>query len=209
MTLFTCKEWDEEKVSEIEKTFGNVMDVLKWGFKTYQEDIIYVSSFSPEDTVLLDFISKMKRDATIWFIDTNLHLPETYHYIEQVKKRYSSLQIKLMNPELSLEEQTAAFGSDLWTYDPHKCCQIRINTPLKAILSGHRAWISSKRRRCPASEQHYITKDEYFKMIKIYPLIYWTWEDVWDYINQHHLPYHKAYDKGDQTVSCYPCFFRK
>jgi 3'-phosphoadenosine 5'-phosphosulfate sulfotransferase (PAPS reductase)/FAD synthetase len=38
------------------------------------------------------------------------------------------------------------------------------------------------------AKTNFINKDERFKSIKVCPLIYWTEDNVWDYIKHHDLP---------------------
>ena len=42
---------------------------------------------------------------------------------------------------------------------------------------------------------NFINKDERFKSVKVCPLIYWTEDEVWDYIKKHDLPYNALHDQ--------------
>ena len=73
--------WDDDIVSEIESQFKDSLDVLKWAYREYENDIVYSCSFGAEGIVLIHLISKVKKDATIVFLDTDLHFRETYALI--------------------------------------------------------------------------------------------------------------------------------
>ncbi len=62
--------------------------------------------------VLINLISKVKKDAQIVFLDTGIHFQETYDLIDRVKERYPELSIKLKKPDLTLEEQTEKHGAN-------------------------------------------------------------------------------------------------
>ena len=55
--------------------------------------------------VLIDLISKVKKNARIIFLDTEFHFKETYQLIERVKAKYPELQIELVKSNVSVDEQ--------------------------------------------------------------------------------------------------------
>lgn len=181
--------------------------VLKWAYDNFGESIIYSCSFGAEGMVLIDLISKVKKDARIAFLDTDLHFQETYDLIDRVKERYPSLRIELKKPDLTVEQQAEKHGKALWKSDPNQCCFIRKIKPLEDVLSGSSAWISGLRREQSPSRRNtdFVNKDERFKSIKVCPLIHWTWDDVWDYIESHDLPYNELHDFQYPSIGCIPC----
>lgn len=195
-----------EKLTLDEETKG-AYDILKWAYDTYSESIVYACSFGAESMVLIHIISQIKPDAQIVFLDTDLHFQETYDLIEDVKQRFPQLRIEMKKPDLTLEEQAEKYQPALWKANPNQCCYIRKIKPLEEVLSGAVAWISGLRRAQSPTRAHtnFINKDERFKSIKICPLIYWTEEEVWDYINDNHLPYNALHDQHYPSIGCIPC----
>lgn len=182
--------------------------VLKWAYKKYREEnIIYASSFGAEGIVLIDLIRKVKPNAHIIFLDTDLHFPETYDVIKRIEKKFPSLKIEKKKPALSLDEQSTQFGSALWKRDPNQCCHFRKVIPLRDTLITKDAWISGLRREQSPTRANinFINKDDKFQNIKICPLIHWTWEDVWTYIRDNDLPYNELHDQGYPSIGCFPC----
>src|SRR5690606_21295760 len=184
-------------------------DILQWAYESYGEDIVYACSFGAEGMVLIDLISKVKSDAEVVFLDTDVHFNQTYELIERVKKRYPKLNIRMKKPELTLEEQASQFGDELWNSQPDKCCDIRKVKPLEQTLSGAQAWISGLRREQSASRSKtdFINKDNRFKSVKVCPLIHWTWDDVWQYIQLNGLEYNILHDEGYPSIGCKHCSF--
>ncbi|MBT1248842.1 phosphoadenylyl-sulfate reductase [Bacillus licheniformis] len=204
--VLTYSTWDEKASEEVMDTFSGEMDVLKWAYSTYQK-IVYACSFGAEGIVLIDLISKVVKEADIVFLDTGLHFPETYELINEVKDRYPGLSIHFLKPGLSVEEQEKRYGSELWKRQPDQCCRLRKIEPLREHLSGMEAWITGLRREQSETRKHvrYINKDDNFKLIKICPLIHWTWEDVWTYIKLNQLTYHKLHDQDYPSIGCEVC----
>ena len=181
--------------------------VVDWAYETYGDEIIYACSFGAEGIVLIDLISSVKEDASIVFLDTDLHFQETYELIEKVKRRYPLLQINMKKPALTLEEQASQYGSALWRRDANQCCYLRKIKPLEDALDGATTWISGLRRdQSPSrSNTNFVNKDERFQSIKVCPLIYWTWEDVWSYIRLNNLDYNELHDQKYPSIGCIPC----
>ncbi|ASF39134.1 phosphoadenosine phosphosulfate reductase [Halobacillus halophilus] len=185
------------------------LEVLKWAYDTYGSSITYACSFGAEGIVLIDLIAKVKKDAHIVFLDTEIHFQETYDLIDKVKKKYPDLNIEMKKPELTLDQQAEKHGSALWKREPDKCCFIRKIKPLEEALSGATAWVSGLRREQSVSRSHtnFVNKDDRFESIKVCPLIYWTWDDVWQYIRLNDLDYNDLHDKGYPSIGCIPCTF--
>ena len=181
---------------DITNSTKGAYDILKWAYDSYGDEIVYSCSFGAEGMILIDLISQVKADAKIVFLDTDLHFQETYDLIDRVKERYPKLQIELKKPDLTLDEQSEQYGTALWKKDPNQCCYIRKIKPLEEVLAGATAWVSGLRREQSPSRQHtnFINKDERFKSVKVCPLIHWTWDDVWEYIETHDLTYNELHD---------------
>ena len=206
MTL-TYATWHDETVENVQRRFKDSLDVLKWAYHEYGDEIVYACSFGAEGIVLIDLISKVKKDARVVFLDTDLHFDETYELIDQVKNRYPQLKIEMVKPALSLDEQAAVYGDKLWERDPNECCRIRKVEPLRHELTGVTAWISGLRREQSETRKRteYVNKDSKFQSVKICPLIHWSWKDVWTYIMNHSLPYNVLHDRGYPSIGCKTC----
>ncbi|WP_026571558.1 phosphoadenylyl-sulfate reductase [Sediminibacillus terrae] len=203
----TFETWEERKKQQLDLQLKDFMDVIKWAYRTYEDRIAYACSFGAEGMVLIDLISKVKPEAKVIFLDTGLHFSETYSLIEKVKQKYPMLDLILAKPALTLEQQAAEHGENLWEKNPDLCCHIRKIEPLQQQLQDVDAWISGLRREQSPSRSmvDYVNKDEKFGKIKICPLIHWTWEDVWNYIKLNQLPYNELHDQHYPSIGCSKC----
>ncbi|WP_174735095.1 phosphoadenylyl-sulfate reductase [Mesobacillus harenae] len=203
----TFETWDDEKVNMLITECSDFMGVLKWAFREYGDKLVYACSFGAEGIVLLDLISKVTSQAKVIFLDTDLHFKETYQLIDKIKSKYPNLQIDLVQPSLTLNQQKELHGDKLWESNPNLCCQIRKIEPLTDQLSGVHAWISGLRREQSPTRKNiqFINKDSRFKRVKICPLIQWTWKDVWEYIKLNNLPYNELHDRNYPSIGCEKC----
>jgi phosphoadenosine phosphosulfate reductase len=195
-----------EQVNQ-ELSKSDTLDVLKWGYREFGDDLVYACSFGAEGMVLIDLIYKVKKDARIIFLDTNFHFKETYELIDRIKAKYPQLHIELIQPELTVEEQKEQHGDQLWETRPDLCCQIRKVRPLEKALTGSRAWLSGLRREQSPTRANtqFVNQDNKFKSIKVCPLIHWSWDDVWTYIKTFNLPYNELHDKDYPSIGCEHC----
>ncbi|MGE7943484.1 phosphoadenylyl-sulfate reductase [Lysinibacillus xylanilyticus] len=206
--MLTYATWHEPTMDfNVDETYKAALEVLQWSYTEYGEDIVYACSFGIEGIVLIDLISKVKPDAAIVFLDTDVHFKETYETIDRVKEKYPQLNIIMQKSALTLEQQAAQYGDELWKSNPNKCCEIRKIKPLHEALAGAKAWISGLRREQSATRQNtnFINRDDKFKSIKICPLIHWTWKDVWRYVSKFNLPYNPLHDRGYPSIGCEHC----
>ena len=113
--MLTYETWQEPNQSfSIENDDKGALEVLKWSFQEYGQNIVYACSFGIEGIVLIDLIAKVQPNAQIVFLDTDVHFKETYETIERVREKYPTLDIVLKKPALTLEQQAEQFGDKLW-----------------------------------------------------------------------------------------------
>ncbi|KEZ50027.1 phosphoadenylyl-sulfate reductase [Metabacillus indicus] len=206
--MLTYITWQEhEQTFETDDGYSGALNVLNWAYGHYGEEIVYACSFGIEGIVLIDLISKVKPDASIVFLDTDVHFKETYETIERVKEKYPKLRITMKKPALTLAEQAEQHGDKLWETNPNQCCAIRKLQPLNETLSQSKAWISGLRREQSETRKNvqFINKDDKFQSVKVCPLIHWTWKDVWRYVHKNDLPYNPLHDQGYPSIGCFHC----
>ena len=88
------------------------------------------------------------------------------------------------------------------------CCGVRKVEPLKRALKGLDAWMTGLRREqtVTRADVHRIELDEdHGNIIKINPLVDWSYDDVWDYIGRNSVPYNRLHKKGYPSIGCAPC----
>jgi len=193
-----------ELAEEFEKSGAE--ELLDWALGQFHPEIALACSFGAEDMVLVDILSGLRADFSVFTLDTHLLFPETYQLMERVRERYR-LSLRIFEPDISLEEMEIRYGKELFYTNPDLCCQLRKIQPLKKALSGLRAWITGIRReQAPTrARAKKIELDSKFGLIKINPLVDWTHEQVWDYIRKRGVPYNPLHDRNYPSIGCAPC----
>lgn len=78
---------------------------------------------------------------------------------------------------------------------------------MQKYLSDKNPWISGIRRsQGDARKQGYIIEwDAKNTVVKIYPLVFWTADQVWDEISKQDLPYNPLHNEGYPSIGCISC----
>lgn len=172
-----------------------------------------ISFSGAEDVALIEMATKLIDKPAIFTLDTGRLHPETYEFIETVRRHYE-LPIETLHPDPQrLSQLIQSKGLFSFYEDGHEeCCSIRKVAPLRAKLATVDAWITGQRRdQSPTrAEVPIVQLDSSFSspehpVIKINPLANWSSEDVWNYIRLFDVPYNELHDAGFISIGCEPC----
>jgi phosphoadenosine phosphosulfate reductase len=201
----------QEQIDEINSKLKTPEDALRWAYDTFGDKIAKASSFGAEDSVVTDMIIKISPKARFFTLDTGRLNQETYDVMEELSKKYN-IKLEVMFPDTNeVQEMVRTKGINLFyeSIENRKlCCEIRKVHPLNKILSTLDAWITGLRR--DQNENRSKAKmveidDLHGGIIKVNPIIDWTWEQTLNYIKEHKIPYNKLLDKGYTSIGCEPC----
>jgi phosphoadenosine phosphosulfate reductase len=158
--------------------------------------------------IVLSLLRKRLPDVPVLFLDTGYHFAATYEYRDQVAKEWSLNLVNVL-PKKTVPQQESKFGI-LYREDPTKCCQLRKVEPLMESLEPYELWFTGLRREqsptrknLKKAEQHRLPTGK--TLLKVSPLVDWTWAQVWEYTGKHSLSYLPQYDQGYASIGCEPC----
>ena len=66
----------------------SAQEILQWAISTYGKKAGLASSFGMEDMVLIDLLSKLEGEVTIFTLDTGRLHEETYEVMERARSKY-------------------------------------------------------------------------------------------------------------------------
>lgn len=174
---------------------------------------LWLSFSGADDIVVLDMAWKINPDIRVFTLDTGRLHPETYRFIEQVRKHYG-IQIEVLSPDnQTLEAYVKEKGLfDFYESGHGECCGIRKIAPLRRKLSGVEGWITGQRKdqsptrtNVPVIEVDSAFSTSERSLIKFNPLANYTSEDVWNYIRMLEIPYNSLHERGFVSIGCEPC----
>lgn len=177
-------------------------------------DNISLSFSGAEDVVLIDLATKIRPNITAFCLDTGRLHPQTYQFIDKVRKHYK-IDIDILFPDAdAVREMTSQKGLFSFYEDNHQeCCSIRKIGPLKKKLLTLDAWVTGQRKdQSPGTRAGIpvIQEDRVFSrpgetLTKFNPLANWSSNQVWDYIRAYQVPYNPLHDQGFVSIGCEPC----
>ncbi|MBM3904744.1 MAG: phosphoadenylyl-sulfate reductase [Thaumarchaeota archaeon] len=203
--------YTQEEIDKVNARLKTPEDALRWAYETFGNKIAKASSFGPEDSVVTDMIIQVNPKARFFTLDTGRLNQETYDVMDAIAKKYN-INFEVMFPEtLAVEEMVRTKGINLF-YDSVEnrklCCEIRKVRPLNKILSTLDAWVTGLRRDQNENRSHaaMVELDHlHGGIVKVNPIIEWTWDQVLSYIKERNLPYNKLLDGGYTSIGCEPC----
>jgi len=167
-----------------------------------------------EDVVLVHMASEAGLPYSVFCLDTGRLHPETYRFVDAVRKRYG-VEIALMSPDTAtLQALVKRKGLFSFYEDGHEeCCGVRKVEPLRRALGTLRAWATGQRRdQSPATRSAIaaVERDRTFSglqgaLIKLNPLAGWTSAQTWQYIRENNVPHNSLHEHGYVSIGCEPC----
>lgn len=190
----------------------NPRTILKAALAHFEN--IAISFSGAEDVVLIDMALQVRKDIQVFSLDTGRLHPETYRFMEQVRKHYG-IVIEVLSPNReALDSFVKEKGLFSFYDDGHsECCAIRKVEPLRRKLATLDAWITGQRKDQSQDTRSDIPEaqlDGAFSspekpLIKFNPLLNWRSDQVWDYIEAYQVPFNELHRHGYISIGCEPC----
>jgi len=182
-------------------------EILRWAADTFGDRFCVTSSMG--DGVLSSLAAEARPGIEVVFLDTGYHFPETIGTRDAVDQVYD-VRVRTVLPLLTVNEQDAEHGPELWRTDPDRCCAMRKVEPLNRALADYDAYASGIRRDESATraDTAVVEWDDKRGKVKVNPIAGWTQDDVDAYVEAHGILVNPlAYD-GFPSIGCAPCTHR-
>jgi phosphoadenosine phosphosulfate reductase len=180
-------------------------ELIAWAIETFHPKLQFATSFQKTSSVIIDIAHSIEPEARFFYLDTELLFPETYAARDAIAAHYGVEFERFAG--ITVAEQEAAHGANLWRRDPDACCRIRKVEVMREALSGMHCWVSGIRRsdsetRAGAAKFGW---DKRFGLWKLNPLADWDEKRIWNHIKDNHVPYNELHDQGYPSIGCMPC----
>nr|WP_241744124.1 phosphoadenylyl-sulfate reductase [Cellulosimicrobium arenosum] len=178
--------------------------VVAWAAREFGTSVAVACSMA--DAVLPHVVAQQIPWVDVLFLDTGYHFAETVGTRDAVEQQMD-VTIVDVKPELTVAEQDAAHGKDLFGRDPVLCCQMRKVEPLHRTLAGYEVWVTGVRRdEAPTrTTTPLVTFDEKNGLVKINPLAAWSFDDLLAYAARHQVILNPLLNDGYPSIGCLPC----
>jgi phosphoadenosine phosphosulfate reductase len=181
-------------------------EIIAWAALRFGEGLAMATGFGPEGIVIMHILNQVAPQTTIFYLDTELFFPETYALRDKLEAHFG-VKFQRIATSLSLDQQEAQHGPALWAREPNLCCRLRKVEPLRAYLKTKQAWITAIRRSQTShrAAAQAIEWDAANGLVKVNPLVNWSQEQVWTYLQMFELPYNELHHRGYPSIGCTPC----
>jgi len=205
------QKFTAEQIQQLNEKLKTPQEVLRWALDDLHPRIAMASSFGAEDAAVIDMIMKINPKARIFTLDTGRLNQETYDVMDEIRNKYNT-NIEVMFPDHNeVEQMVRVNGMNLFYHsigNRKLCCGIRKVHPLNRMLSTLDGWITGLRAdqtEVRSNATKIEIDSQHNDIIKVNPILEWTWEQTWDYIKKNNVPYNKLHDKGFPSIGCEPC----
>jgi phosphoadenosine phosphosulfate reductase len=187
-------------------------EIVTWALERFSPRVGLACSFQAEESVLIDLMHRVRgADFRLFTLDTGRLNQETYDCMDAIRERYG-VQIEVFFPEATgVEKMVRENGLNLFynSVELRKlCCGIRKVEPLNRALKNLDAWMTGLRREQAVTrvDARKVELDkDHGDIVKVNPLVDWSYDDVWEYIRKNNLPYNRLHKQGYPSIGCAPC----
>jgi phosphoadenosine phosphosulfate reductase len=201
------------EVRELSASFANAepIELLSWAWNEFGSAAAIGTSFQGAGLVIMNEARRAGLPLPVFTIDTGLLFPQTVE-LKQRLEDFFQIEIEVLLPDQTPDEQAADLGPRLWERNPDLCCTLRKVFPLQRKLASLSAWITGLRRSQSSSRSEIELAELYpfdpireLQIVKLNPIANWTADQVWEYVRRHGIPYNPLRDSGFRSIGCEPC----
>ncbi|RYU82498.1 phosphoadenylyl-sulfate reductase [Hymenobacter persicinus] len=171
---------------------------------------VFSTSFGLEDQIITHLIFELNLPIRVFTLDTGRNFQETYSTWSKTRHRYGR-PIETYFPEQAGVEQLLREKGPNSFYDSidnrMECCGLRKVEPLRRALAGEQVWLTGIRAEQSANrhDMHAVEWDAGHQLLKVHPLFDWSFEQCWDFVHQHSIPFNPLHQQGFVSIGCAPC----
>lgn len=181
----------------------SAQDRVAWALETLPGEHVLSTSFGAQSAAVLHLVTQQRRDIPVVLVDTGYLFPETYRFADALIERFD-LNLKVYRPQLGIAWMEARLGR-LWENGMEglrRYNDLRKVEPMKRALRelDARTWIAGLRRSQSESRMRIRVLELRDGRWKFHPFADWNDRDIWNYAQQHGLPYHPLWEKGYVSI---------
>jgi phosphoadenosine phosphosulfate reductase len=199
------------KMKTLKINQSNDLGMILWEIaQEFEERAAFSSSLSLEDQLITHHIFTNNLPIRVFTIDTGRLFPETHQVLSRTIQKYNK-SIEVYFPFHEKVERLVTEKGPMSFYESlearKECCNIRKVEPLSRALKNVDCWVTGLRAEHSENRTNleFVEIDEERNLIKVNPLLNWTFDQVQEEILKHNIPYNPLHDKGFVSIGCQPC----
>ena len=168
-------------------------------YKKYGDELVVANSLGKDSVAVWSLAKKVSPKIRGFIVTTRYKPAETIRFMNEEVARH---------PELKIYKNDAAIPDRLYETDPDKCCDILKVEPVQRAIREMRVtcWVTGLRCTEGRTRTDFKEVEERDKgLIKLNPILIWTWREVWQYLALYRVPVNPLYGAGYRSLGCAPC----
>lgn len=192
------------RYASVDLAGAQATEIIRWTWETFGARSVLTQSMA--NTALAYMVGQVATDIPVVFLDTGYHFEQTLATRDSLAAR-TTLNIISVSSPMSLEEQAAVHGPNLYARDPDLCCKIRKVDPMNELLTGYQAWITGMRHDTAPhrADVGVVEFDESRGVLKIAPILHWSDAQLLRYTIENDVPVNPLMYDGFPSIGCQPC----
>ncbi len=208
MTALPVSEPDPYELHDLEAVNAQLeamsaTERVAWALQHGPQKAALSSSFGAQSAVTLHLLTQHMPDIPVILVDTGYLFPETYRFADALTERLR-LNLKVYRPLVSRAWMEARHGR-LWEQGVvgiEQYNNLRKVEPMRRALDELDVgiWFTGLRRGQSSSRAQTPIIQKRGERYKVNPIADWNDRDVWQYLQQHGLPYHPLWEEGYVSI---------
>ncbi|MCT7528316.1 phosphoadenylyl-sulfate reductase [Aliarcobacter cryaerophilus] len=190
------------------KKIEDSIKLIQIWYKKYSNQTISTTSCGATSSLLIDLISKSNCNIPIIFIDTGFLFEDTIDYYKRLRSLYPNLTFIKLTNNIDKTQYYKIEKNEIQILNIEKCCENNKINLLNKFLDENeiKCWFTALRR-----DQNNVRKDmngvhrNDKGIYKVLPLLDWSSNEVFEYMEEFNLPYHPLFNLGYNSIGCEPC----
>ena len=207
-----------EKVNRpFEVKLAETKAVIAHHFLEFGDKCAVAFSGGKDSEVVLWLCLQVNPNVTALYNNTGVEYPETVQLVADLADKWN-VNLVVTHPMKTYWECVEQYGFPRGKQGGNdRCCDYLKEKPEKLAIRKY-GWlgefdgltaVESRVRMWSAKKYGVCHHHQSLKICKVHPILWWTPEEVWQFIRANNLPYNPVYDKGADRVGCMPCTAHK
>ncbi|MBU1245390.1 MAG: phosphoadenosine phosphosulfate reductase family protein [Nanoarchaeota archaeon] len=183
-------------------------EVIKETFEKFKNVGLGFSG-GTDSLVLLHLMLQIKKDVPLIFVNTYHQFQESYDFLDQVEKEWDLKDLRRVKaPENRLEAMKERFG---WKTPEFTeiCCGYHKIAPMMDAIRKYKfdAFFVGLRgvEHEERAQETFFSPRKDPDHVRVHPLLFWTSQDILDYVKKHNVKVNPLYAKGYTSLGCSHC----
>lgn len=212
------KEVKEKVDRPFEVKLAETQEVIRHHFEEFGDKVAVAFSGGKDSEAVLYLCLQENPDVPVVFNNTGVEYPETVRFVVHLTELWN-LNLIVTHPEKTFWECVKEYGFPQGTkrsvrhHDTARCCYWLKEKPMNLAIKQN-GWLGyftgetateSWQRMLRAKEKGICFHLKKTGVCKIKPILWYTEDEVWQFIHDNSLPINEIYLKGAIRVGCMPC----